>query len=356
MSGAQIQPVVVTWGLISPLAPTASQTGYFLRAEKNNFRDSPFINHLGDRVRMSYVATLPQRVSGVDRLVLLAQHAIEETLAPIPPARRPSRTRVALALPERFSKVRGTLDLSHEGSTLVKRLREVFHHLGPDFEFTCFPVGHAGGAYAIEQATQWLQGPETEFVLVGGVDTAYDWSVLEVLEKSDRIITPENLDGCIPGEGAAFLGLVSDPRTVGLPGVAQIAGLGTGFDPHPFPSEETCLAEGLSSALKLAVAPLRAAKRRSDSWFTDLTHERWKVRDLQIAIARFGDVVGINTSLETPLRELGDLGAASLPAFCALALEGWAQGYAKDTVAVVLAESDHGERGAAVLGVLPTWA
>jgi hypothetical protein len=108
--------------------------------------------------------------------------------------------------------------------------------------------------------------------------------------------------------------------------------------------------------LKLAVAPLRAAKRRSDSWFTDLTHERWKVRDLQIAIARFGDVVGINTSLETPLRELGDLGAASLPAFCALALEGWAQGYAKDTVAVVLAESDHGERGAAVLEVLPTWA
>jgi hypothetical protein len=108
--------------------------------------------------------------------------------------------------------------------------------------------------------------------------------------------------------------------------------------------------------LKLAVAPLRAAKRRSNSWFTDLTHERWKIRDLQLVIARFGDVVGINTSIETPLRELGDLGAASLPAFCALAVEAWAQGYARDTVAVVLAGSDYGERGAAVLEVLSTWA
>jgi len=50
--------------------------------------------------------------------------------------------------------------------------------------------------------------------------------------------------------------------------------------------------------------------------------------------------------LETPARELGEVGAATLPLYAVLALEGWQRGYAADTQALCFASSLHGLCGA----------
>ena len=70
---------------------------------------------------------------------------------------------------------------------------------------------------------------------------------------------------------------------------------------------------------------------------------------MQHVIGRFGDVFGTATELETPLKELGDAGAASLPLLAALGAEAWRLGFAADRTAVLACGSDDGARGALLL-------
>jgi hypothetical protein len=181
------------------------------------------------------------------------------------------------------------------------------------------------------------------------VDSFYDWPVLDRLQRQDRLITEDNLDGLIPGEGAAFVMLAPTGGYRQAPPAAHVLDVGTGVEPHALGAEEPCLAAGYTAAMNAALAPLRDARRRSNFWVTDLTHEAYKVKEFQILVARFGDVLGSETILMTPNREYGDVGAATLPLFWTLALEAWQKGYARDRAAVMLAGSDAGPRGATLM-------
>lgn len=192
-------------------------------------------------------------------------------------------------------------------------------------------------------------GGGVDVVVVGGVDSYYEWTALEALGRQDRLLSPENLDGLLPGEAAAFVVLARENALPGAQPIARVAAVGTASEPVPLGSDEPCLAKGLTTALDRAVAPLRARRQRSNYWLTDLTHETYRVKELQIVIARFGDVVGTATTLLAPAREYGDVGAASLPLLWVLALEAWYRGYAPDRSAVTIAGSDGGARGAVLL-------
>jgi len=60
-------------------------------------------------------------------------------------------------------------------------------------------------------------------------------------------------------------------------------------------------------------------------------------------------VLGADSELRTPLKELGDVGAAAMPLLAVLALQGWRQGVARDRCALVTGSSDGGLRGALLL-------
>jgi hypothetical protein len=208
-----------------------------------------------------------------------------------------------------------------------------------DMEIEVFPSGRAAGATALCRALELVE--HNRFVIWGGVDSLYDWKVLEDLERADRLLTVENIDGVRPGEGAVFVVLV--PPNV--PGVS-IVGIGTGQEPFPIGSNEPCRSVGLSAALNTAVAPLRAVRSRSNCWLLDNSHEVYATHELQNIIARFGDVLGLHAELQMPLQELGDVGAAAMPLLTVIGAEAWRLGYAIDDTAVITGCSDGGARGA----------
>jgi hypothetical protein len=129
-----------------------------------------------------------------------------------------------------------------------------------------------------------------------------------------------------------------------------VLGIGTGREARPIGSAEPFQSLGLSAALEIAVAPLRAATRRTNFWLLDNSHEAYATKELQNIIARFGDILGTRSDMQRPLQPLGDAGAAAMPLLAVLAAEAWRLGYANDDVAVVTGCSDDGARGALLLG------
>ena len=343
MSRTLTDPPVATltsWEAVTTLGETAMETALLLRAGLVNVALSDFIDESGERMMMCGSPALPSHLRATGRAVALAQLALARfaetfavTAAPV----------LVLAVSDRYAAGDNTFALNAEGDSFVAALRTVLPGSLRGSDLEVFPYGRAGGALALRRAIE-LAGAGRS-VIWGGVDTLHEWSVLEKLQSADRLLTSENVDGVRPGEAAVFVAVASPGQ-----GGAQVLGIGTGREPRPVGSDEPFQSLGLSAALETAVAPLRAASRRTNFWLLDNSHEAYATRELQNIIARFGDVIGTRAEMQRPLQPLGDAGAAGMPLLTVLAAEAWRLGYANDDVAVVTGSSDNGARGALLLG------
>src|SRR5688572_27622436 len=61
------------WGAITPIGPTARHTGFYLRAGRGNFVESPFVDSAGESVVLGAVSLLPKELVGPGRLAALAR-------------------------------------------------------------------------------------------------------------------------------------------------------------------------------------------------------------------------------------------------------------------------------------------
>lgn len=341
------------WEAITSVGESAAETALLLRAGLNNVAPSLFIDAAGERVLFCASPALPSDLRATERLMALAAHALTSlclAMAHDASARHHRFAPIVLmALPERFATGVSNAELNDDGRLFVKALREVLPNdlAGADIEV--FPFGRAAGALALGRALQCVGSDR--IVIWGGVDTQHDWALLQALEAADRLVTIENIDGVRPGEGAAFA-VVAPAANDGDVGVLA---LGLGREPFPVGSEQPSFALGLTQALETAVAPLRATRQRTNEWWLDLTHEAYATQALQNVIARFGDVLGLKTDLQMPLKELGDVGAAAMPLLAVLSAEAWRLGHAIDRTAVVTGCSDNGARGALLMGAPDTF-
>jgi hypothetical protein len=350
MTALRTHPTCIGWGISSALGPSARHTGFYLRASRNNFSLSPFVDVLGDPVTVSCATTLPKDLTGPERLFALAKPALKEAFTTVGQYLKGQRLRACLALPARHAGSGGR-GLNPDGQKLLAMLLEESVLREHPTDVIPFPAGGSAGAPAAAHAADLLASGEAEFVFLLGVDSYYDWGVLEHLAKQDRLLTPDNVDGLRPGEAAACLVLAAPGHAFARSaGMSRIVATGEGREPSlPGVDEPPNMAHGFTAALREAVAPLRERRVRTNSWFSDITHDDYRVREFQILLARFGDVAGQNMSLVTPARELGEVGAATLPLYAALATEAWHRGYAADATALCMAASEDGRRGALLL-------
>ena len=205
-----------------------------------------------------------------------------------------------------------------------------------------FPQGAPAAAWALRRALQRL--PRDGVLLWGCVDTLHDAGVLTELEGGDRLLRPDQVDGMRPGEAAAFvaLGARAVEGAVGL--------LACGFGDDETAADEVTLDAALTASLTGALAPLRALGARCNQWLLGSSHEEVATRALQNLIGRCGDVLGTATLLHAPLKELGHVGAATLPLLFALAAEAWRDGHHAEPFAVLVDGLYRGgERAAAAL-------
>jgi 3-oxoacyl-[acyl-carrier-protein] synthase I len=347
MSGAL---ACVSWGAITPIGPTARHTGFYLRAGRGNFVESPFVDSAGESVVLGAVSLLPKELVGPGRLAALARAALEGALGPLAANLGAARLRLCLALPARYCSGSKGAPLTREGN---EALALITTHPLLDVEpndVQVFADGVAAGATALAQAQRLLEASPGDIAVVCGVDSYYDAGVLAELEREDRLMTADNLDSLRPGEAAACLVLAGARHPLARTrAVSQLLAVGVADEPTARDPEKQTMARGLTAAIKTAVADLRARNVRCNWLFSDVTHEQRRVRELQLLFGRFGDVMGFDLSLETPARELGEVGAATLPLFAVLATEAWHRSYGADPYAICFASSQHGLCGALCL-------
>jgi hypothetical protein len=326
------------------LGETLSETSLLLRAGISGVGLVDLIDADGRRVMACASPALPVDLGATERMVALASHV----LGRVPPGagadalatRRPPI--LLLCLPERFAEPARPFELNAPGRDFLAKFTAALPAGWASADIETFPLGRAAGATAMARAMQLAESRRD--MVWGGVDSLLDWPSLEPLVRQDRLMTMENVDGLRPGEAAAFSRITAAAR-----GQAWVAGLGLGREPHPGGHGGICLSEGFSQALTGATAPLRSAGERCGLWLMDTSHERHATRELQQVLARFGDVLGTPADVRMPFKELGDVGAASLPLLAALALAAWEQGTAGDDIALLAAGSEDGARGALLL-------
>jgi len=261
------------------------------------------------------------------RLLRLAGPALCECLRHLPAGAPPPP--LVVALPEYLHPLEGggVLDgLSLQAGGFDRARGEAFHR------------GRSGGIRAIARAACLLD-EGTPFVVAGGVDSHRDAAALEALEADGRLRSAWNLDGFVPGEGAAFV-LIGPRGAAGA--LATLSGFAAGTEPGHLHGTEPYRGEGLAAVV---AAALGAAGEPVGEVYSSMNGESHWVREWGVAYLRRRARFAEDHGFHHPADCQGDTGAAAGPLMAALAALGIAGGYRR-APCLVYGSSDRGERAA----------
>jgi 3-oxoacyl-[acyl-carrier-protein] synthase-1 len=197
-------------------------------------------------------------------------------------------------------------------------------------------------------------GRGAEAVLVGGIDTWFDADALEHLDLALRLHGPDTENGFIPGEGAGFLLLASPHRAPAAQRLGQVIAAVVEPEPRPWGSDDPCLGEGITRAVRRACAAAGAEAAPIPWALTDVNNERHRVDEWMCAVGRNHRSFTAELVHEQPLLKTGDLGAASTAVLLAIAATRWQTRCAPGSRALIVTSSDGPERGAVVCAAPPS--
>ncbi len=202
--------------------------------------------------------------------------------------------------------------------------------------------GSDGGLLALARAVETVQSGAASAVLVGGVDSYIEIELLHWLEAQDRLITLQQPNGFIPGEGAGFVLVCSqgaaDRRK--LPVFATIIGQGRGNEPRPWWGKDPTLGEGLTQAFQAAFKSPAFPTGQIQVTYSDLNGEAWRAEEWSYAYVRTGKRHGSPLDHRHPASSWGDVGAATGPLLVGLAALDLTRYFEAHSTALLWAASD----------------
>lgn len=331
---------------------TALQATMSARAGKFAPRESHMVDREGAPIATARLASIADNVFGLERFAALAVPPMLQAAHPWAAVqqRRPDGAglRVFLALPSASRPGVDPMLRAHLLPLLASRTR-----LPIDTARSAVVLGCRGGGVAAFEMAMTALASGADAALVGGVDSYFDPGALEWLDAERRLHGPSTENGFVPGEGAAFVLLVPRRRAASFERLGQVISAAVENEPNPYGSDRPCLAEGLTKAVRRAVAPVGARSRRIPWALTDVANERHRVDEWMSAMGRNHRAFSEDVVHDQPLLKTGDVGAASAALLAAMAVTRWQTRCAEGDVALVATSSDTQERGAAVLSVDP---
>ena len=339
---------MVAIGARTPVGLRAESSAAAVRAGIRRLTLHPsLLDGAGEPLRCARDGLLEAGQWGVARAVELGKSALNEVLEKLGQAGvRTARARLLLALPDPrpgFSASEADLiAASLQSAPAPAALRLQVEPVGG---------GHAAGLRALELALDHLAQGQDDLCIVGGLDSHLDLPTLAWLDDGRRLARKGVRGGFTPGEGAAMLALMTPAARVHfkVPSLARIRAVAVAREPRSLDSDAGLLGEGLTEVVGRVVSGLRLPDDQVDDIYCDINGERHRTDEWGFTVMRHASALRDGTAYQSPSSSWGDVGAASAPLGCVLAVQAWRRGYARGPRALVWASSPAGLRGAALL-------
>ena len=333
------QPIAIkSTGLVTSVGLSAPAACAAIRAKISNPTETRFMGSDGEWI-MAHQVPLEQPWRGRTKLAKMAAMAIAECLDQAPPDSW-SGIPLLLCVAERGRP--GRLDGLED-----QLLPEIEQELGVRFapESGVIPRGRISAIRALAEARKLIYAGSAPQVLIAATDSLLTWPTLSVYERDDRLLTSRNSNGFMPGEAGGALLVGRPERRAEL----LCTGIGFGVEKAHIDSGEPLRADGLTSAIKAALADAGCALHDLDYRITDISGEQYYFKESALALSRVLRRPKEEFDIWHPPECCGEVGAAG--GICSFAVSSSARHkmYAPGSNILIHSSSDAGRRAAAVL-------
>jgi 3-oxoacyl-[acyl-carrier-protein] synthase-1 len=325
-------------GLVTSVGLSAPAACAAIRAKISNPTETRFIDSGGEWI-MAHQVALEKPWRGRTKLAKMATMAIAECLEAIPREHWPNiPLLLCVAERDRPGRLEGLDD-----QLFLEIQKELDARFAP--QSGVIPYGRVSVAIALAQARQLIHEGNQPYVLIAATDSLLTWPTLGVYERNDRLLTARNSNGFMPGEGAGSLlvGLASGKSEL------HCTGIGFGKEKAHIDSEEPLRADGLSVAIKGALADASCQMHDLDFRITDLSGEQYYFKEAALALSRILRQRKEEFDLWHPAESIGEAGSAAGIAALAVADTACRKAYALGSNILAHMANDAGKRAAAVL-------
>jgi len=226
-------------------------------------------------------------------------------------------------------------------------LPEIEQELGVRFapESGVIPRGRISAIRALAEARKLIYAGSAPQVLIAATDSLLTWPTLSVYQRADRLLAPNNSNGFMPGEASGAL-LVGRPerRTELL-----CTGIGFAVEKAHIDSGEPLRADGLTSAIKAALADAGCELHDLDYRITDISGEQYYFKEAALALSRVLRQRKEEFDIWHPAECIGETGAASGIAILAVSAAACRKAYSPGRHILSHCANDSGRRSAAIL-------
>ena len=328
---------ILDTGLVTSVGLSAPASCAAIRARIGNPTETRFLGGDGEWI-MAHQVALAQPWRGRTLLARMAAMAIDECLASVPTDEwRAIPLVLCVAEDERRGRLQGLDD------QLFGDIEEV---LAARFSPASATIaqGRVSVALALMHARALLYERGAHRVLIAATDSLVTWPSLNYYTSNDRLLTALNPNGFMAGEAAGAL-LVGRPT-----GAAQLvcSGLGFATEKAHVDSGQPLKAEGLASAIKVALAEAGCAIHQLDFRIADLSGEQYYFKEASLAVSRLLRAQKEDFQLWHPAECVGAVGAAAGTVCLAVARMAAAKGYAPGRGVMLHLGNDEGQRAAIV--------
>jgi len=316
MSGGSI--AIETCGLVTPLGLNAAATCAALRAGISNPTPTRFAGSAGEWI-CGHQVVLAAPWRGRAKLVQMAAMAVDECLQKFSlPQLAGLPIVLCVAEHERPGRLDGLED---------KLLDELEAELDLRFDRSLSAIvamGRAGVLLALAQARSLMLNQHIPRVLLVAADSMLLAPTLAAFERQDRLLSPDNSNGFMPGEGAGAV-LVGVAPSSG----SQLfcSGIGTGVEAANLMSEEPLRADGLGQAIRAALKDAATGFEGIYCRITDLSGEQYYFKEAALALSRTLRGHKETIDLWHPAQGVGEAGAAIGAVMLAVAEHAWRMDY-----------------------------
>jgi len=333
-------PVVVSrTGMVTGVGLDAPASCAAIRGTIDNFQQTAFRDRRGEWI-MGCEVPLEYPWRGEKKLLMMAARAIEQCLDGFDEAAC-AATPLLLCLAETGRPGRIVQDDVRFFEALQDELGFSFHA-----HSAVIAQGHVSAAVALNRARQLIGASTAAQVLVAASDSLLAAGALADCEARDRLLTSENSDGFIPGEGAAAL-LVEPLRTQPW-GQLACRGIGFAIEEAHIDSGEPLRADGLTAAIKQSLQDAGCNESVLAFKIIDASGGQYAFKEATLAFGRIDRTRRTEFDVWHPADCIGEVGAPIGLAMAAVLKVACEKAYAKGSSVLLHLGNDDGKRAAMV--------